>query len=73
MSLRSDPTSENTLGVGEETASPTPTAPSVSSLPPGFDVEEWTRSACEASGVPFAVNDPLALRKLSVLTSRFTP
>ena len=35
-----------------------------SALPDGFDVEAWTRAACDASGVPFAVEDPLALLKL---------
>ena len=36
----------------------------LSALPDGFDVEAWTRAACDASGVPFAVEDPLALLKL---------
>lgn len=31
-------------------------------LPEGFDVVAWTRAACEASGVSFAVTDPVALR-----------
>lgn len=30
----------------------------------GFDVAAWAREACEASGVPFAVEDPVALAKL---------
>lgn len=33
-------------------------------LPDDFDVLAWTRAACEASGVPFAVEDPVALAKL---------
>ncbi|MGO1920130.1 MAG: hypothetical protein ACTH07_02060 [Microbacterium sp.] len=37
-------------------------------LPPGFDVEAFTREACERSGVSFAVTDPVALSKLRVLT-----
>lgn len=36
-------------------------------LPPGFDVVEWTRKACEASRVSFAVTDPVVLRKLDHL------
>ncbi len=36
-------------------------------LPDGFDVTEWTRAACENSGVPFAVADPVTLRKLTKL------
>ncbi|SJN15690.1 hypothetical protein FM104_00485 [Microbacterium esteraromaticum] len=37
-------------------------------LPPDFDVEAFTREACERSGVSFAVTDPVALSKLRVLT-----
>ncbi len=37
-------------------------------LPQGFDVEAFTREACERSGVSFAVTDPVALSKLRVLT-----
>ena len=36
-------------------------------LPPNFDVVAWTREACEASGVPFAVEDPVALGRLRAL------
>lgn len=35
-----------------------------SALPADFDMTAWTRAACEASGVPFAVEDPLTLAKL---------
>lgn len=35
-----------------------------STLPDDFDVVEWTRAACEASRVPFAVEDPVTLAKL---------
>ncbi|MFT4137038.1 hypothetical protein [Microbacterium sp.] len=38
--------------------------PDASMLPVGFDTAAWTRAACEASGVPFAVEDPVALAKL---------
>jgi len=36
-------------------------------LPPNFDVVAWTREACEASGVPFAVEDPVVLGRLRAL------
>ncbi len=36
-------------------------------LPPDFDVVAWTREACEASGVPFAVEDPVVLGRLRAL------
>ena len=39
-----------------------------SGLPPGFDPVVWTREACERSGVPVGVTDPVALAKLRVLT-----
>lgn len=39
-----------------------------SGLPPGYDVGAWTREACERSGVPVEVSDPVALAKLRVLT-----
>lgn len=39
-----------------------------SGLPPGFDPVAWTRQACERSGVPVGVSDPVALAKLRVLT-----
>ena len=39
-----------------------------SGLPPGFDVGAWTREACERSGVPVEVSDPVVLAKLRVLT-----
>lgn len=39
-----------------------------SGLPPGFDVVVWTREACERSGVPVGVSDPVTLAKLRVLT-----
>ncbi|WP_159500713.1 hypothetical protein [Microbacterium sp. 18062] len=35
--------------------------------PSAFDVVAWTRQACEASGVSFAVTDPVVLRKLDHL------
>ena len=35
-----------------------------SALPDDFEVLDWTRAACEASGVPFAVEDPVTLAKL---------
>lgn len=35
-----------------------------SALPDDFDVLVWTQAACEASDVPFAVEDPVALAKL---------
>ncbi|MDN6024982.1 hypothetical protein [Bifidobacterium mongoliense] len=37
-------------------------------LPPGFNVAAWTRQACERSGVPVGVSDPVTLAKLRVLT-----
>lgn len=37
-------------------------------MPPGFDVVVWTREACERSGVPIGVTDPVTLAKLRVLT-----
>lgn len=40
-----------------------------SALPGGFDVREWTRQACEASGVTFAVTDPVALERLRTLVA----
>ena len=39
----------------------------VSGLPPGFDVVAWTEAACEASGVPFVVADPVVLGRLRTL------
>lgn len=39
-----------------------------SGLPPGFNVEVWTREACERSGVSVGVSDPVTLAKLRVLT-----
>lgn len=39
-----------------------------SGLPAGFDLVAWTRQACERSGVPFGVSDPVTLAKLRVLT-----
>ncbi|MGO3658779.1 MAG: hypothetical protein ACTJFS_15725 [Micrococcaceae bacterium] len=39
-----------------------------SGLPPGFNVVAWTRQACERSGVPVGVSDPVTLAKLRVLT-----
>lgn len=39
----------------------------LSHLPAGFDVTQWTRAACESSGVPFGVTDPVTLRKLTHL------
>ncbi len=45
------------------------TSPRSSALPGGFDVQEWTRQACEASGVPFAVTDPVALERLRTLVA----
>ncbi|MGO2931177.1 hypothetical protein [Microbacterium sp.] len=44
------------------------TAQAPGNLPPGFDVEAFTREACVRSGVSFAVTDPVALSKLRVLT-----
>jgi hypothetical protein len=41
-----------------------------SALPPGFDVSTWTRQACLRSGVTFAVEDPLVLHRLAVLTRK---
>ena len=41
-----------------------------SALPPGFDVEAWTREVCRRSGVALGVTDPVALAKLRVLTRR---
>lgn len=40
-----------------------------STLPPGFDVAGWARQACEASGVPFAVADPVVLGRLRTLVT----
>jgi hypothetical protein len=40
------------------------TAARPSWLPEDFDVETWTRAACDASRVPFAVEDPVVLAKL---------
>lgn len=37
-------------------------------MPPGFDPVAWTRQACERSGVPVGVADPVTLAKLRVLT-----
>lgn len=34
-----------------------------------FDVREWTRQACEASGVSFAVTDPVVLERLRTLVA----
>ncbi len=39
-----------------------------SHLPPGFNAETWAREACQKSGVPFGIEDPLTLRRLAVLT-----
>lgn len=36
-------------------------------LPAGFDVQAWTQAACEASGVPFGVEDPVVLGRLRTL------
>jgi hypothetical protein len=33
-------------------------------LPTDFDTVAWTRAVCEASGVPFAIEDPVVLAKL---------
>lgn len=41
--------------------------PAKDALPPNFDVVAWTREACEASGVPFAVEDPVVLGRLRAL------
>lgn len=41
--------------------------PGASGLPPGFDVTAWTRAMCEASGVPFGVEDPVVLGRLRML------
>lgn len=35
---------------------------------PEFDLRSWVEEACDRSGVPFAVEDPVALSKLRVLT-----
>lgn len=43
--------------------------PKAQALPGGFDVQEWTRQACEASGVTFAVTDPVALERLRTLVA----
>lgn len=43
--------------------------PQAPALPGGFDVQEWTRQACEASGVTFAVTDPVALERLRTLVA----
>jgi hypothetical protein len=42
--------------------------PADAGLPAGFDVLAWTRAACAASGVPFAVEDPVVLGRLRTLT-----
>ena len=34
----------------------------------GFDIVAWTRKACEQSGVPFGIEDPIALEKLRILS-----
>lgn len=49
---------------GETTATPRTPA-----LAGDFDVQEWTRQACEASGVSFAVTDPVALNRLRALVA----
>lgn len=41
----------------------------VSALPSGFDVAGWARRACESSGVPFAVADPVVLQRLLTLVA----
>jgi hypothetical protein len=38
-------------------------------LPPGFDVAGWVWQACQASGVPFAVADPIVLGRLRTLVA----
>ena len=38
-------------------------------LPPGFDIAGWARQACESSGVPFAVADPVVLGRLRTLVT----
>jgi len=43
---------------------PTAAAQEATAIPEGFDVASWAREACEASGVPFAVEDPVTLAKL---------
>lgn len=40
-----------------------------SALPSGFDVAGWARQACEMSGVPFAVEDPVILQRLLTLVA----
>lgn len=47
-----------------ERTEPCDSAARSSALPKGFDVESWTRAACDASRVPFAVEDPVVLAKL---------
>lgn len=44
-------------------------APHKQALLGDFDVREWTRQACEASGVSFAVTDPVALDRLRALVA----
>lgn len=44
-------------------------APHTPALAGDFDVREWTRQACEASGVSFAVTDPVALDRLRALVA----
>lgn len=44
-----------------------------SPLPDGFDARAWTRAACERSGVPLGVVDPVALGKLRTLTRTGKP
>ncbi|MCK3771049.1 hypothetical protein MZK47_15370 [Microbacterium aerolatum] len=46
-----------------------PAAPHTRALAGDFDVREWTRQACEASGVSFAVTDPVALDRLRALVA----
>ncbi len=43
---------------------PTATAQEEAAIPEGFDIAAWAREACEATGVPFAVEDPVTLAKL---------
>lgn len=44
-------------------------APQTPALAGDFDIREWTRQACEASGVSFAVTDPVALDRLRALVA----
>ncbi|MBM7828008.1 hypothetical protein JOD60_002066 [Microbacterium aurum] len=44
-------------------------APRTPALAGDFDIREWTRQACEASGVSFAVTDPVALDRLRALVA----